>query len=369
MQLSADNKAILKLMVFFVPLAVATIIFSEWLVYGQDNDPSRTLPKPALVGLPTPSLAGLPTPVLSGAVPASAHAVIPYPSTTACDPNIGVGYQCNPSSLGFALPTPSVNPGPAGLLASASNGSSAIPTSFGSYPLGNGLIGGPLLGNGQAAKQVMATRRSTVEQGPHSQANQAANDYYAMAQATYNNELQSFWSANPNGWGGVYARIDGACPLTNATTAMAAQWAANKWGINPKLLYAEAVQEGDFDMMSLGDNGRSSGVWQVADRGSGHAFPGFSGAGANLARENTCFNADFYAGHLYAAFQGWTNEGATKGDIGASIQSWFQGTVSGAGSYTSEVYGHLSSQDWIPKYYGGLPVNIANVPIGNGVAN
>jgi hypothetical protein len=153
-------------------------------------------------------------------------------------------------------------------------------------------------------------------------------------------------------WQAVADRIDGACPMAHPTTAEVLQWAANKWGINPVLLYAEAVQEGDWDNTSLGDNGTSSGVLQVADRGSSHAFLGFSGAGQNLSRENTCFNGDFYAGHLYAVFHGMTGE-APAGDIGAAIQAWYSGYVTSAGAYTQSVYGHLTNQDWVGYYFGG----------------
>ena len=43
-----------------------------------------------------------------------------------------------------------------------------------------------------------------------------------------------------------------------------------------------------------------------------------------MARENTGFNADFYAAHLYAAFNGLTGE-CPAGDIGAAIETWLVG--------------------------------------------
>ena len=95
------------------------------------------------------------------------------------------------------------------------------------------------------------------------------------------------------------------------------QWAANKWGLNPLLLYAEAVQEGQWDQASLGDVadgiGTSAGVLQVADRNtaskSQHAPPGFTGSSASIARQNTCFNADFYSAQLWAVFNGQLGKG------------------------------------------------------------
>jgi hypothetical protein len=244
---------------------------------------------------------------------------------------------------------------------------------YGNYlaPGGTGagyeLIGGPLLNNADAASLVLATQRSTVETGPHGLANAAANNYYNHIAATnpgsYLEELRSFWSAYPDsgmaGWTAEVNRIDGACPMANPTTAEVLQWAANKWGINPLLLYAEATQEGDWDQTTLGDDGTSSGVLQISDRDSSqhpsHAFPGFSGAGSMLARENTCFNADYYAAHLYAVFHGLTRE-TPPGNIGTAIQCWFVGHVSAPGPYTAEVYQKLAARSWEKLYFSGKAV-------------
>jgi hypothetical protein len=101
--------------------------------------------------------------------------------------------------------------------------------------------------------------------------------------------------------------------------------------------------------------GRSSGVFQVGDRGANHAFPGFTGDGANLARESTCFNADIWAATIYASFHGL--DGYTSGgDIGTAIQTWFQGDASSAGSYTDEIYSILSNKSWIDWQFNGLAV-------------
>jgi hypothetical protein len=244
--------------------------------------------------------------------------------------------------------------------ASAIQGADTNPADFGNYPAGNGLIGGPLLNDLQAAERVVPTQKSNIETGPDAAANAAANNYFelnAISNPTdYLNQLHSLWSAYADrGWYQVIERVDGACPMTNPTTAMVAQWAANKWGINPLLLYAEATNESHWDQTGLGDAGCSSGILQVADCNNAqkpnHAFPGFSGAGANLARENTCFNADFYAAHLWAAFHGLTGE-TPAGDIGAAIQSWDTGNAPTAGSYTAQIYNILSNQGWISAFNG-----------------
>jgi hypothetical protein len=231
--------------------------------------------------------------------------------------------------------------------------------SGGGYP----LIGGPLLTDVQAASFVRVTQPSSIELGPNYPPNAAANNYFnniAAANPTeYLNQLEGndgFYAAYAGyGWQAEIHRVTGGCPLANPTTAEVLQWAANKWGINPLLLYAEATEESGWDQTAVGDSGRSSGVFQVADRGANHAFPGFSGSGSMLARENTCFNADFYAAHLYSAFHGLTGE-TPASDIGTAIQSWFSGYVSSPGVYTAQVYNHLSTQDWVVLYFGGIQV-------------
>jgi hypothetical protein len=124
----------------------------------------------------------------------------------------------------------------------------------------------------------------------------------------------------------------------------------------------EATQEGNWDQITLGDDGTSSGVLQVADRDTSahryHAFPGFASRGSMLARENTCFNADYYAARLYSAFHGLTGEcDGTGGDIGTELQEWYDGSATcSGGSYTTLIYNHLTSRDWIATYFGGKPV-------------
>jgi hypothetical protein len=256
------------------------------------------------------------------------------------------------------------------------------PAHFGQYNAvggggaGVGLIGGPLLTNAQAASFVVPTQKSTVELSipcngcgnskiPNGLANAAANNYFNFIASTnpssYLFQLQAkdgFWTtASP--WGGVSALIDGACPMENPTTAEILQWAANKWGISPLLLYAVATQEGDWDNTTVGDDGCSGGVCQIADRNTSlrpeHAFAGFAGAGSMLARESTCFNADFFAAHTYAAFHGLTGE-CPAGDIGAAIQTWAVGESKASGSYTKLLYSHIDNRLWMSMYFQGQAV-------------
>jgi hypothetical protein len=240
----------------------------------------------------------------------------------------------------------------------------------GGWGNGMGLIGGPLLTDAQAASFVVPAQKSTVELSlpctwcgdyytPDGASNSAEDNYFnSIASTNPSNYLyqlgasNGFW-ATASSWGGVSSRIDGACPMANPTTAEVVQWAANKWGINPILLYAEATEEGGWDQNTVGDVGLTAGVLQIADRDSSaqpyHAFAGFAGAGSMLARENTCFNADFFAAHLYAAFHGLTGE-CPAGDIGTAIETWW-GPATSAGGYTALVYQKINTQLWVPLWF------------------
>jgi hypothetical protein len=292
-----------------------------------------------------------------------------------------------------STPTPNPTPNPTDVLLgdpSAIPGANTNPATYGTYTsfgVGYGLIGGPLLTDAQALAKVVTAQKSSVENSAatctssitaacYGSTIAASNAYTANYFASYSQanpsdymtQVNSFYAAFVgSSWQSSADRIDGACRFTSPpTTAMTLQWAAAKWGINPILMYAEATQEGGWDQTTLGDNGASSGVLQLADRNTvqqpSHTFPGFAGAGLNLSRENNCFNADFYAGHLYAAWRGMTPsyDACPVGDIGACIQVWFSGTVTGAGTYTTSVYNHITSKDWISIYFSGTPVPPVN---------
>jgi len=232
------------------------------------------------------------------------------------------------------------------------------PAHYGQYwAWGDGypLIGGPLLNDSQAASFVKSTPKSAVELSiscsacgiyePDGAANAADNNYFNYMASNnpsgYLSQLEAsdgFYAAySGSSWQPVADRIDGACPIANPTTAEVLQWAANKWGINPLLLYAGAAGESEWDQTAAGDNGTSGGLFMVADRGAYHAFPGFGGLGSMLARENTCFNADFYAAYIYSAFNGLLT-GVPGGDIGTAIQSWASNPATSAGAYTEYIY-------------------------------
>ncbi len=248
--------------------------------------------------------------------------------------------------------------------ASAISGADTNPAHYGQYSgWGDGypLIGGPLVNDWQAASFVRATQKSNVELNAYGtgSANANANNYFNYIASNnpgnYVNQLSSFHGGySGSSWQAEADRIDGACPIANPTTAEVLQWAANKWGINPLLLYAIVTNESHWDQTGLGDNGLSSGLTQIADRDSSaapdHAFPGFSGAGSMLARESSCFNVDFFAARLFAAYHGKTDYGA--GDISQAIASW----NSNSSVYVTNTYHDLSNRTWIGQAFYGSAV-------------
>src|SRR5262249_18382809 len=90
-----------------------------------------------------------------------------------------------------------------------------------------------------------------------------------------------------NLWQPEINRVDGACLTANPTTAEVLQWAANKWVINPILLYSVATEESSWSQAGVGNNGTSSGLFQLADR-VGHTMPSLDSLKpAKISQERT----------------------------------------------------------------------------------
>ena len=283
----------------------------------------------------------------------------------------GVNFGGGNSSASGSTQAWSVTPGAtiSGLSGSAANlsGADTNPSDYGSYPAswnGFGAMGGPLLNDIQAAQKVIATPTSNAENNAYGTASQnaSANNYFNnIAQnnpSDYLNQLSSFHSAYQGGAWTAAARVDGACPMANPTTAEILQWAANKWGIHPLILYAVATNEAHWDETAVNEHGgngnEDAGLFQVADRGATHAFPGFTGAGSNLASENSCFNADFFAAWLWGTYNGQTSAGS--GNVGTAIESWASPYATSPDGYADTIWGILTNQDWIPWYFSGQNV-------------
>ena len=182
------------------------------------------------------------------------------------------------------------------------------------------------------------------------------------------NAVNSGWGTGPMAT--VMTRVDGMCPIVNPTTAEIIQWAANKWGLNPKYGYTEACDDGDWNNTSLGDNGTSSGVFQVADRRVGHGWPPLVAANSNLARENTCYNADFFFANRWAAFHS-AHQGDALGiteetppyNMADTVQAWLQGATNDCPGGSDCGYQEMIYSDIISGFQNaGYPNNGINPP-------
>jgi hypothetical protein len=321
----------------------------------------------------TPVVSVSPSPAAS-ASPAANASPVSYPGTYSCSSAWGIGYSCtNPApnpAVAYKTPKPNTSPGSAaigptipGLTGNAAVADPPNPSSAsGNCPAGL-VLGGPLPNDLQAAQMVQPAPKSTVETGPNAQANAAANNFFAFQglsnPSNYLAQLNSFWSAHGcPGSGSVYCRVDGACPLSGSvSTAMALEWAAHKWNLQPALLYAEASIDGNWDMTSFGDGGCSVGPMQVAfcnnSSHPNHAFPGLSGT--TLANQNTCFNTDMYAATIYGAYNG-SIDGCAAGNIAISIQQWDNGlNYCSAGSWAQQTCDAIANQSWSSYFNGQNP--------------
>jgi hypothetical protein len=192
------------------------------------------------------------------------------------------------------------------------------------------------------------------------------------ANTTANNTVPASASAVP--WSNVgippsftkwYAKRALVTGNYKGTTDEIIQWAACKWGIDPDLMRAVAVQESDWKMSEVGDYcgtpGQGSyGLFQVKNAmcdGTG-AWGGYP-----YTANDTGLNADFYAAQFRACldgdFQGWLYGNQTAAQIVSSkgfdnllwgcIGAWFSGDWydSGATSYIASVQSILANRTWL----------------------
>jgi hypothetical protein len=133
------------------------------------------------------------------------------------------------------------------------------------------------------------------------------------------------------------------------TTDEIIQWAAYKWGFNPRLLRAVAVVESWWHQSAVGDNGDSFGLFQV--RRPYHCW-----GECRIARDSTAFNADYYGGILRGYFDGkmgWLNtvehgRDYQAGDVWGGVGAWYAGRwwTDPAKGYIHVVRQRLHERTW-----------------------
>jgi hypothetical protein len=242
-------------------------------------------------------------------------------------------------------------------------GSASVTVTVANNPVGcssGGLAGGQLMSDSAAGAAVVSTTKSRMETGSDASVNATANSYYYNhgGSSTYANQLAGFHAA----WRGdsVMQLVDGACNLgPHPTTAEILQWAAHKWGFSPLVTYAEATNDGKWDMASLGDFGCSVGIAQIAFCNNAHrrnhAIRGLRAgeAGHLLPQENTCFNVDLYAAFLYKHY---TGNYCGHGDIAVAIQEWDGARHCAPGLFAQACCNSIATHDWNLRFFSGTPV-------------
>jgi hypothetical protein len=132
------------------------------------------------------------------------------------------------------------------------------------------------------------------------------------------------------------------------TTDEIIQWAAYKHGLDPNLLRAVAAVESWWHMSTIGNNGKSFGLFQIRSPYN---------CCTSLAANDTAFNADYYGAIIrsyYDGRQGWLNtvsgNGARyhAGDLWGSVGAWFSGRWHdpAAEHYVAKVKQYLCERVW-----------------------
>jgi len=317
----------------------------------------------------------------SAATPTPAGTPTPAPSATPTPSGAGFVTMLPPVSSG--QPLSGITGDASAIISGIYNALSYPLQSYGNYNDPNGTMGtggtvavccGPLLDDRQAASLVMLTAETNVASSGGDADNAYYQNYVLASTSNQSNYLSQLNAVN-SGWGtgpmaAVMTRVDGMCPIQNPTTAEIIQWAANKWGFNPKYGYAEACDEGDWNNTTLGDNGTSSGLFSVADRGVNHGWGPLVSANSNLARENTCYNADFFFATRWAAFHSAV-QGAALSISGEAppyhmadtVESWYSGGASDCPGGSDCGYQQMIYSDIISGWQNaGDPNNGTNPP-------
>ncbi|CAA9432900.1 MAG: hypothetical protein AVDCRST_MAG66-3426 [uncultured Pseudonocardia sp.] len=156
------------------------------------------------------------------------------------------------------------------------------------------------------------------------------------------------------GWGSPEAdalksRVTGAF---TGTTDELIQWASCKWGFDPDLTRAQAVQESGWVQSARGDGGVSFGLLQIKS-------VVWTGT-APWSLSSTAYNLDWSLGMRRACYEGYlyTEEGS-RGDLWGCIGVHFSGRWKNESAlrYSDSVKRHLHSRSWRdwPSPAGGVP--------------
>ena len=170
-------------------------------------------------------------------------------------------------------------------------------------PTRTSLPGTPALDDAEAAGRVV---RSGWEASP---SNTAANRRRPTAR-----ELARFRSVSQSPYAG---RVTGAF---SGTTQEILQWGAAKWGLDARVLRAQAAAESGFQQSQVGDAGLSFGILQIKRTAWRGTWP--------LTRDSTAFNVDMHGAIMRECLDGratWLKNGYRAGDLWGCVGYYFSG--------------------------------------------
>ncbi|MGH3765011.1 MAG: hypothetical protein ACRDTX_07660 [Pseudonocardiaceae bacterium] len=154
----------------------------------------------------------------------------------------------------------------------------------------------------------------------------------------------------------LVSRIDGK--FTGTTEEILA-WGACKWGLDPDLVRAVAVQESDWRQSTVSDESNdagdcvggarppcptSFGIMQLKHTFLPGSYP--------LSQRSTAFNVDYYGARIRSCYEGWVtylHDDYGPGDIWHCVGWHWSGHWKDRGSqrYIQRVQGYLDRKPWL----------------------
>jgi autotransporter family porin len=125
------------------------------------------------------------------------------------------------------------------------------------------------------------------------------------------------------------------------TTDEIIRWASCKWGFDPDVTRAQAVQESGWHQSSRGDGGASVGLLQIKSTVWTGTLP--------WSADSTAFNVDWSLGLRRACFEGYLfSDQGSRGDLWGCVGAHYSGhwRDGSALAYVDEVRGHLARREW-----------------------
>jgi len=127
------------------------------------------------------------------------------------------------------------------------------------------------------------------------------------------------------------------------TTDEIIRWGACKWGWDPDIVRAIAVQESNWKQAAIGDLGTSFGLLQIKRTAHVGTYPS--------SQKSTAFNVDYTLAWLRACYDGrfgyWLPSLA-RGDEWGCVGTWYSGNYrdTGAQMYITLIKRHLAEKPW-----------------------